>query len=147
MFNIFFSATCFRVGKSYKESKECLMKASENYLQNGSYPLITTYIKTMTLKLLLVIWSVQCTAIYRQLWPHIGYVLLYLGEAVNFQRIYLPIFYFVPNAIPYMMPSIFFRKANQLNYLKPSLYNLFCMIYVYKQNILVDKYEFTECNL
>ncbi|KAF0765592.1 gamma-soluble NSF attachment protein [Aphis craccivora] len=30
------AATCFRVGKSYKESKECLMKASENYLQNGS---------------------------------------------------------------------------------------------------------------
>lgn len=40
-----FAATCFRVGKSYKESKECLMKASENYLQNGSYPLFTN-IKT-----------------------------------------------------------------------------------------------------
>ncbi|XP_050539969.1 gamma-soluble NSF attachment protein-like [Daktulosphaira vitifoliae] len=30
------AAVCFRVGKSFKESKECLLKASQNYLQNGS---------------------------------------------------------------------------------------------------------------
>lgn len=34
-------ATCFRVGKSYKESKECFLKASENYLKHGSYPLFS----------------------------------------------------------------------------------------------------------
>ncbi|XP_050432131.1 gamma-soluble NSF attachment protein isoform X2 [Adelges cooleyi] len=30
------AAVCFRVGKSYKESKECLLKASQNYIKNGS---------------------------------------------------------------------------------------------------------------
>ncbi|VVC39445.1 Tetratricopeptide-like helical domain [Cinara cedri] len=31
------AATCFRVGKAFKESKTCFLKASENYLQHGSF--------------------------------------------------------------------------------------------------------------
>lgn len=31
------AATCFRVGKAYKESKECLLLASDNYLHNRSF--------------------------------------------------------------------------------------------------------------
>jgi len=30
------AATCFRVGKAFKESKACFLKASENYLRHGS---------------------------------------------------------------------------------------------------------------
>jgi len=91
------------------------MKASENYLQNGSYPLFIINIETVTWKLIknIVIWSLLVVIMAA---VEVGYV-LYRSEASkvilfseNITNTYLNLcvfFYFGPNFISDMMPSIF----------------------------------------
>jgi len=49
----------------------------------------------------------------------------------------MPIFLFCAYFISDMMPSIFFRKENQVfNFLKPNIYNLYDIILIQKLHVL-----------